>query len=54
MTTANCLFNLASIVLTGTEALSATLRLVTVADLFAYSEYYTHYGLYMAFLTQGK
>ena len=41
--TANGLFNSASILLTGNESLSGILRLLTVAELFAHSDFYgTH------------
>ena len=39
----NCLFNSASIVLTGNESLSGILRLLTVAELFAHSEFYANH-----------
>ena len=36
----NCLFNAMSTALSGNESLSSVLRLLTVAELFAYSEFY--------------
>ena len=43
MANGNCLFNSASILLTGNETLSGILRLLTVSELFAHSDFYgTH------------
>ena len=39
----NCLYNSMSIALTGDESLAASLRLLTVAELFAHSEYYAQH-----------
>ena len=39
----NCLFNAASIALSGNESLSSVLRLLTVSELFAHSEFYANH-----------
>ena len=39
----NCLFNSVSIALSGSESLSSILRLLTVSELFAYSEFYANH-----------
>ena len=49
----NCLFNAVSIVLSGNESLAAILRLLTVAELFAHSDFYTNPHFSSASQTSG-